>query len=667
MLKKSNQLLKESNTLNESCTNWYNFLMIIYNENYGKFIERYKSQDLYSDIFNAYKSKVGHPDSGLELSWHNSIHAVVKSIIDNNVKINNGVEVFIEYKIPRDGSQIDLIFAGANDKDEDSVAIIELKQWTKVKKTMTHGRVKTNSGGHEFHFHPSLQVNNYYETLISLNKDIFTGLKVKQAVFMHNYSDLANEVNDVIYKYWTDLAPIFSANEKSEFAHFLESNISRKSTKDYKKIFDNLEFNPSKSLIQNAKIYNNSLESALKTYTLYGAQKSTFDSIVNSVRANKGNKNLFIIKGGAGTGKTIVALMMYLELMYIGSKIPTRLVFPGLDLRATIESVFKIKENSEIFKKISGAPTKSGQYKKGEFDVAIVDEAHRIRVNSQNTGVLQLYVLLNCHDTVIMLMDDDQSISKYSVGSVENTIQLSKEYFPSVNVDIFELEGQFRCNGGFEYINWLDGWLKNKHDHSVIKSKFSDFEISISGDENEFIKKFIADKESNKRLLTTVTFDWTTRFEKGAPVKDIKIGGRLFNWNPYNVQKFENWKTLSEKEKAYYLNNFNSSDVLSNSSVGYQNTVQGSEFNCVYVYLGKDIFLDNENHIDVFEGAWKDNTQLKSLKGAKNELEREEFHSLNTSIIINAYNVLLTRAIKKVVIFAHDKKLNDYLMSLIKI
>lgn len=635
--------------------------MIIYQSTYRDFVDKFNGHMLFNDIMKEYREKIGFPNSGMQLSWHNSITEVIKSL--KNSKIDSEVQVLIEYKIPRDGSQIDLVFIGKSLKNEDSIAVVELKQWENAKKTNVYGMVNTNVGGSDKHYHPSFQVLNYIETLKNIDSNSFSNIRVLPVVFMHNYS--GSDLYDQIYENFTKKAPIFNANQYSEFADFIESNVGRNSSADFVKVFKELSFNPSVSLISKANQFSNELQDKMRQYTLYGSQKNAYDVIINTIRgsSSKSLKNVFILKGQAGSGKTIMALTMYLDFMYINSNIPTRMVFPGHDLRETLKEVFNLKKNSDIFRCISGAPVQSSSYRKGEFDIAIVDEAHKLARKASITGLRQLETIIKTHETTILLMDDDQSISKKAIGTIANSIEIIEENFgKNVEVTTLSLEGQFRSNGGFEYINWLNGWLKQRHNPTIFEN--GAFTVAIEDSAESFINTYTNDCEKNKRLLTTVSFDWTRKFVNGKPHKDISIGNHKFCWNPYDPSSFDGYKNLSKKQKEHFRKNYNLDDDFAFSTFGYQNTVQGSEFKTTYIYMGKDIYLDDNNELQINELEYKGN-ELKSTNGMKG-MELEEAKALNKRIIINSYNVLFTRAINKVVVFAYDDKLNNFLKSIVK-
>ena len=60
-------------------------------------------------------------------AWQNSLN-FMKNVLDDD-EFDNDIRVAIEYQIPRTSKRVDFIIAGADSNDNNSVIIVELKQW----------------------------------------------------------------------------------------------------------------------------------------------------------------------------------------------------------------------------------------------------------------------------------------------------------------------------------------------------------------------------------------------------------------------------------------------------------------------------------------------------------------------------------------------------------
>ena len=100
--------------------------------------------------------KLGKSPRKLQIgSWTNSMEYMYKVLNDSEIPDNAGVA--IEFTIPTTSKRIDFIISGFDEKDSDSVIIIELKQWESAKKVDKDGIVQTFVGKRQREVaHPSL-------------------------------------------------------------------------------------------------------------------------------------------------------------------------------------------------------------------------------------------------------------------------------------------------------------------------------------------------------------------------------------------------------------------------------------------------------------------------------------------------------------------------------
>src|SRR5699024_999643 len=96
-----------------------------------------------------------------------------------------------------------------------------------------------------------------------------------------------------------------------------------------------------------------------------------------------------------------------------------------------------------------------------EFDVIVVDEAHRLNEKSGfygNQGENQIKELINASKFTIFFIDEKQRVTLKDIGSME----LIKKYAEAFNTELItgELRSQFRCDGSDAYIAWLEDVLE---------------------------------------------------------------------------------------------------------------------------------------------------------------------------------------------------------------
>lgn len=145
-----------------------------------------------------------------------------------------------------------------------------------------------------------------------------------------------------------------------------------------------------------------------------------------------------------------------------------------------------------------------------EFDVLIVDEAHRLNAKSgmfQNLGENQIKEIIKASKFSIFFIDESQRVTLKDIGSIEEI----QKYIRNANAEseLMELESQFRCNGSDGYIAWLDDVLDIRK--TANNDGFDlDYDIRICDTPNE-VRDLIFEKNkiNNKaRLLAGYCWDW---------------------------------------------------------------------------------------------------------------------------------------------------------------
>ena len=140
------------------------------------------------------------PESEIR-AWNNSLPKL-KDVLDTSNLLEN--KIIIEYELPfAKNSRIDVILFGRDERGNDNIVIIELKQWSNnsVEDSEDEGNVIVDYGRFKkSDVHPCLQVEGYYWHL----KDYMSIFEEDQpallsaCVYCHNYSKGIDEVLPVI-------------------------------------------------------------------------------------------------------------------------------------------------------------------------------------------------------------------------------------------------------------------------------------------------------------------------------------------------------------------------------------------------------------------------------------------------------------------------------------
>lgn len=408
-------------------------------------------------------------------------------------------------------------------------------------------------------------------------------------------------------------------------------------------MIENGKIRPSKSL-------QDALSSMLKgndEFVMIDDQKLVYETALDMARKSyrDGNKRALIVKGGPGTGKSVLAINLLVKLTnenmvcsYVTKNAAPRNVYA-----TKLSGDFRRTRINNLFKG-SGSFVESVE---NEFDVLIVDEAHRLNAKSgmfQNLGENQIKEIIKASKFSIFFIDESQRVTLKDIGSVEEI----QKYIRQANAEseIMELESQFRCNGSDGYIAWLDDVLEIRK--TANSDGFDlDYDIKICDTPNE-VRDIIFEKNkiNNKaRLLAGYCWDWIKDGKNKSDVFDITIPEYDFamSWNLGNSQT---WAI----------------DAESVNEIGCIHTAQGLEFDYVGVIIGNDLRYENGKIVtDVTERAKTD----QSIKGIYKMAQQDFNNAMKVAdeIIKNTYRTLMTRGQKGCYIYCTDKNLAEYLKS----
>lgn len=616
--------------------------MIVYQEAKKQFLHDVRLDLIEDKIEQKVRERLHKKTASNEfMSWMNSMQYMYKVMEDKSIPDESMIA--IEYRIPNSNKRVDFIVSGEDQMGRESAVVIELKQWQKMEKVESkEAIVKTNLHGRNVEtIHPSYQAWSYVSMIEDYNEDVRKyKINLKPCAYLHNYrlkdnDDLVNEC----YEYYIDKAPVFTRGDTDRLSKFISKYI-KKGNPDVLYHIDHGRIVPSKSL-------QDSLSSMLRgnqEFTLIDDQKVVFERALEIVKKEE-KKKVYIVHGGPGTGKTVLAINMLVAIlnmdqnvMYVTKNSAPREVYrkkltDGKYRKAYIDNLFKG----------SGSFTEAIS---DDFDCLIVDEAHRLNEKSgmfQNLGENQVKEIINAAKTSIFFVDDFQMVTTKDIGST-NEIKKWCRYF---DAEVYEdtLLSQFRCNGSDSYLSWIDNVLEINLEAT---DDFDfDYDIRIC-DSPEEVRELILEKNkiNNKsRMVAGYCWNWIKEGKNNSDIHDIQIGDFEMSWN---LGSSSTWAI----------------DPESVNEIGCIHTCQGLEFDYVGVIIGEDLRYDDGIITDFTKRARTDQS-LKGLKGLYKK-NKEEALKIADRIIKNTYRTLLTRGQKGCYIYCVDKDLQEYLKKRLK-
>jgi len=617
--------------------------MIIYDSTKHDFLNDVETDTVAKKIEDNYLAHIGRPHESMRRSWNNSMQFMYKVLTDSEIPANSGVA--IEFKIPYTSCKIDFLLSGVGENAKNSLVIIELKQWQEAEKVDGQdAQVKTMMQGHNVQTnHPSYQAWSYSSMIEDYNESVQTNqIGMYPCAYLHNYEKKEPEpLLSENYLHYTSQAPLFMKGDVYKLRDFIKKYIKHGDDKETLYLVERGKIKPSKSL-------QDSLSSMLNgnpEFILIDNQKVVYEKALCLARESQkdSNKRVFIVEGGPGTGKTVVAINLLVQLT------KEELVCQYVTKNSTPRNVYSYKLSGDFKKtRIDNLFKGSGSYvdsNKNEFDALIVDESHRLNEKSgmfRNKGENQIKEIINAAKTSVFFIDENQKVDMRDIGTIDEIKKMAKALGAKIDCD--KLSSQFRCNGSDGYLAWLDDILEIRK-----TANFDGFDMRydfrVFDNPNE-LRKAILDKNrtNNKsRIVAGYCWDWIASGKNRSDVFDINMPEYDFHisWNLANTQT---WAIDSD----------------SVNEAGCIHTSQGLEFDYIGVIFGSDIRFENGKVITDYTKRAKTDASLKGIKNLArtNPKKAEETADI---LIRNTYRTLMTRGQKGCYVYCCDKALGEYI------
>ena len=571
-------------------------------------------------------------------SWKNSLGNAMNHVM-NTTRIPDDAGVAIEYSIPRTKNRIDFIITGQDEQDNENAVIIELKQWTDIQTTDKDAMVLTRfKRGPSEELHPSYQAWSYSTLLNGFNATVYEeNIGLRPCAYLHNHVD-HNVIRNPFYADYLEKAPAFCKGDKEKLQEFIAKYIKYGNRKNTIFRIENSVIRPSKHLAE-------SLHSMLKgnqEFVLIDDQKIVYENALSlAKKSGKESKNVLIVEGGPGTGKSVIAINLLVAMTKLG--LNARYVTKNAAPRA----VFEAKLTGKMTKsEISNMFTGSGAYvdcAPNYFDSLIIDEAHRLNEKSgmfKNKGENQIKELINSSKNSVFFIDENQRVTWNDIGEKEEIEKWAGKLGAKVYSQ--KLESQFRCNGSDGYLAWLDNSLQIGETANVtLKGTRYDFKVVESPNElrDMIFEKNKADNKS--RLVAGYCWDWASK--KNPNSMDIVLPEHDFKMK-WNLASDGSIWIISPK---------------SVNEIGCIHTCQGLELNYIGVIVGLDLIVRDGKIITdprkraktdaSLNGYWKDHAKDPAAANKKADL-----------IIKNTYRALMTRGMKGCYVYFVDKETEKY-------
>ena len=379
---------------------------------------------------------------------------------------------------------------------------------------------------------------------------------------------------------------------------------------------------------------------------------------------NEEFKNI-IVEGGAGTGKTILAIYLFKLLIcsnedfnfkefgddeseFIQIIIDLKKKFPNPKMALVVPMSSFRNTLKKVFKNIKGLSASMvigpAGIVKEDFDIAFVDESHRLRrrinlgtyfhafdevckkLDLDKNNCSELDWVLKKSKNAILFYDENQSIKPSDVKK-EDFTKLKSNKLTKVEY----LKSQFRVKGGNDYVKYISNLLNCNlgSTQNIFHSREYEFLLFDSIDKMVSEIKLRDSENGLSRLIAGYSWPWISKIDKS--LYDIKIENTFLQWNSVSDDYINSENSLNE--------------------VGCIHTTQGYDLNYSGIIFGNEITYDKvKNEIVILKENYFDKNGKQSIASPE---ELKVF-------ILNIYKTIMLRGIRGTYVYVCDKNLREY-------
>ncbi|MEV7844821.1 DUF2075 domain-containing protein [Streptomyces cyaneofuscatus] len=575
----------------------------------------------------------GHKPSASEArSWERSIPALANALIEAGL---DRVEVLLEYGLPLNSKRADAVLAGVDPTTgEPSYVVVELKQWSSAEPDDEDPALCRIDSHSRPLLHPVDQVRAYCEYLVSFNGALADHPhRINGAAYLHNATEFG--VAGLFETEQNAYGQLFIGARRGEFITYLRTKLGQASGADAADQLLAGRVGPSRQLMAVAAQEVREREQ----FVLLDEQQVAYRTVLNAVRRAKraDRKEVVVITGGPGTGKSVIALSLLGELYRQGT---TALHATGSQsFTTTMRKVAgaRKREVQDLFKYFNSFMTAE----RNGLDVLICDEAHRMRETSANrytpagnrTGKAQVEELIDAARVPVFLLDEHQVVRPGEMGTVTEIRAAAAS--KGLDCHVVPLDSQFRCGGSDAYLNWTVRLLGLEAGGPVPWEPDDKMQLLVA-DSPEEMEEFLNDRRAQgfgARMSAGYCWKWTKKVPPGQALPaDVVIGSWERPWNVFGERS-----VAGAPPAALWA-----TDPAGFGQVGCVYTAQGFEYDWSGVILGPDLL-------------WRDDGWVTDRTASKDPAFKKSTSDADVDRLIrNTYKVLLTRGMVGTVLYSTD-------------
>ena len=593
-------------------------------------------------IAEQFRFTMGFSPSQAEVrSWERSLSVLSADLIQAGL---DDVEVLVEHQLPYSSKRADVVLCGVHPRTGlPSYVVIELKQWMRARLLDHTDDVCEVDGVRGERLHPGAQVDAYcaylrdFVAVLATAADALAG-----AAYLHNARD--PDVAELFVRPETEASRVFTSQRRGEFLRWLRSRLTPDAGAEAADELLGSRLGPSRQLLAAAADEVQHREQ----FVLVDEQRTAYSLVMRAVDLARAAdaKEVIVVTGGPGSGKSVIALSLLGELARQGRTVlhaTGSSAFTQTLRRVAARRAPRVRELFRYFNQFAAA-------ERNGLDVLLCDEAHRIRETSANrytraelrTDRPQVEELIDAARVPVFLLDEHQVVRPGEVGRVTDIVAAAAA--KGLLVRHVDLNGQFRCGGSRAYERWVLRLLHLDPGGALPWTPEESFELRVAESPEE-MERFLTEKLDagySARMAAGFCWRWSAPRADGTLADDIVIGSWRHPWN--NQKETSHGRAPG---RAYWA-----SDPAGFGQVGCVYTAQGFEYQWGGVILGNDLVWRGDHWVAQPNESHDSQVKRASLP----EFERA---------VRNTYKVLLTRSLVGTIVLSTDPETQALLRSLV--
>ncbi|GAA4635872.1 DUF2075 domain-containing protein [Actinoallomurus vinaceus] len=567
-------------------------------------------------------------------SWVNSIPTVVEVLLEAGL---GDVQVLVELKTPITDVRMDMVLVGSSPEDgEMSVVVVENKQWSRVWPEPDSELVHAPGvPGPNPRLHPVNQVWGYRQVLRDY-VPLLREAKIRCIVNMHEASsDVLTPIQPNVQRLsafheMDHSVLLLGSDDRERFKKALQAALSPEKSAHYAEELLEAPVLPTEGLM--SAVSKSIRERSV--FPLLDEQREACDYVRAMVTKSKkgGQKEVVLIVGGPGTGKSVIAVELLGSLNRQGVRAVHATGSRSFTqtLRDNVGAVnWRARRGFAYFNNFADVVP-------NDLDVLIADEAHRVRETSRRfqdhsaSSRPQVEELIEAARVPVFLLDEHQLVRPGEVGSVELIRKTAARM--GIRAHQIDLRHQFRCGGCPEYVDWIERLLGLAPGGPQPWRPVDTFDLYLaqtpSAMEN-FLRERMKEGYS-ARIAAGFCWPWSRPRSDGTLANDVKIDDWYRPWNSKAERRINGIppSSLWATDKAGF------------GQIGCIYTAQGFEYDYAGVIFGQDLVWTANG----WQGDRRANRD-SAVNGAR----------YFDQLIRNTYRVLATRGMRGAVLYSTDR------------